>query len=358
MCENLIYFLKLIMTSMSWKVNLINLTPRSLFKLFLLLNIEKFVCKQVLYWLYVKNVRNITFISNISNISKIKIMAVCTILEPIIKKKIIDRDNTIKIVLQVLDYGNIETVLIPNRKSHFTLCVSSQIGCMLNCSFCYTGKIKFKKNLKHCDIIYQMLVFKDVLKQLFKDKIITNIVFMGMGEPLLNIKNVLASIETFSDLNSLNVSRGKITVSSSGIIDNFVLLKKERVRLALSLHASSDLLRTKIMSVNKKYSISKILHACEIFIKKKYLTIEYVMLKDVNDSIICANELIVLLKSMKCKICLIPFNYFSSSRYTCSDKYRIIQFKKILNAGGFVTTIRKSMGVNIYGACGQLSGNI
>ncbi|HFL8819365.1 MAG TPA: 23S rRNA (adenine(2503)-C(2))-methyltransferase RlmN [Candidatus Azoamicus sp. OHIO2] len=346
------------MINISWKVNLINLTPYSLKKLFFLLCLEKFMYKQFLHWLYVKNVKNILDIKNVALFTKEYVMSISFILFPVVKKTLIDQDNTVKLVLQLSNNKNIETVLIPNRKNHFTLCLSIQAGCILSCSFCCTGRINFSKNLKHYEIISQILLFKYLVKNIFKNKVITNIVFMGMGEPLFNINNLLVSIDTLSDSNSFNISRGKITVSSSGIADKFFLLNEAKIRLAVSLHASNDILRSKLMAVNKKYSISKVLNACKIFVKKDYLTIEYVMLKGVNDSNSCALELVSLLKNIKCKVCLIPFNKFFGSIYNCSEKKTIVKFKHTLNEFGITTTIRKSMGVDIAGACGQLSGQI
>jgi 23S rRNA (adenine2503-C2)-methyltransferase len=346
------------MNNFIWKLNLVNLTPASLNKLFSFLKFDRFIYKQVLHWLYVRNVTNVDDIHNLSDCNKLLIKSICYILQPSIKKQLIDIDNTVKLVLQLSDYKNVEVVLIPNRKNHFTLCLSSQAGCILNCSFCYTGKFKFNRNLNHSEIINQVLLAKRVLDNLFVKKCITNIVFMGMGEPFFNFDTLFSVIHTLVDIDSFNIRKSKITVSTSGIIENFERFYKLKVRLALSLHASNDILRTKIMSINKKYSIHHILDSCKIFTKREYLTIEYVMLKNINDSKKCAIELVNLLKNIKCKVCLIPFNYFSGAIYNCSDRQNIVSFKRVLKAHCITTTIRKSMGVNIYGACGQLSGKI
>ncbi len=343
------------MSKIFWKVNLLNLTKRSLKKLFLLLQVEKFLYKQVLSWIYFKNIYTINDVLNISDLNKKKLSSISFFLKPVLKKYFLDSDNTIKITLQLYDFSIIECVLIPNRKNHFTLCMSSQSGCILNCSFCYTGKFKFNRNLHYYEFVTQFLFAFFVLKKFFKEKKITNIVFMGMGEPLFNISVLLDFIDVLIDKNCFNISRNKITVSSSGVIDGFKALLNRKIRLALSLHSPYDYLRSNIMLINKKYNLLDLLKNVKIFSKKNYLTIEYIMLKNINDSIACVIELIKILDGLNCKICLIPFNHFNETDFICSNKNNIIFFKNFLMKHQFMTTIRKSMGVDIYGACGQLS---
>ena len=337
-----------------WKINLINLTPESLKKLMLYLRFKVFVYKQILYWLYKTNVNVIFAMKNIKDKYKSILNSISNIFKLTIISKFIDVDNSIKFILELEEKKRIEAVFIPNRKNHYTLCVSSQIGCVLNCSFCYTGKIKFIRNLKPFEIMSQILLSRYILKKLFANKILTNIVFMGMGEPLFNLSNLLAVIDII--IKTCSISKNKITVSTSGISDYFYLLFTLGIRIALSLHASNDILRDKLMPINKKYSLMKLLSVCKNIIKSDFLTIEYVMLDGVNDSINHASELVFLLKDIKCKICLIPFNYFPGSFYSCSSRETINKFKNFLIMHNITTTVRKTLGSSIYAACGQLAG--
>lgn len=341
-----------------WKINLLNLNEVSIQRVCALLKFDNYLYKQLLYWVYIKKINDIKNILNISFLVKYLCCAIFYIKKLIIKKKIIDVDNTIKFSLLLDNNSTIETVLIPNRKNHFTLCLSSQSGCMLDCSFCYTGKGNFYGNLKLFEILSQFLIANEIIYEISLNKVITNIVFMGMGEPMFNIKNIIFFIKILINKKIYNFSSRNITVSTSGICDNFDIFKEYSIRVALSLHAPNDVLRNSLMSINKIYPLAKIINKCLIFNNLDLLTIEYIMLKDINDSINCAKELVTLLQGLKCKICLIPFNYFNGALYVCSDKVRIIKFKKFLKQNKFVTTIRKTMGINIYGACGQLSGKV
>lgn len=340
----------------AWKVNLINLSHKSLKKLTVYLDLDDIMYDKLLRYLYKECIDDcdirmlechVSF--SISNISLVK-FNYC-------RKRMFDKDNTVKLLFDIdSSCVGVESVLIPNRKGHYTLCVSSQSGCVLHCSFCSTGNLGFHKNLLHSEIVSQVLVAKNILNRVFKSKVITNIVFMGMGEPLFNLNNLIVSIETLSHHACLGISKNKITVSSSGVSDNFEILKKNDIRLALSLHATSDTLRTKLMSINKKSNIKVLLNKCLIFKKRDRLTIEYLMLKNINDSIDDAKNLVKLLQNIECKVCLIPFNKFDGIKYEPSSSFSMKYFKMLLNANNITATIRKSMGVDIYGACGQLSG--
>lgn len=342
----------------NWKINLLNFSSKSFKSFCYLLNIKYYISDQLVSWIYKKY--NFDFISyfNLSYFVRKTLLSISFVHHLNFLKSLISKDNTIKMIFSLSNNSLVETVLIPNRKNHFTLCISSQSGCILNCSFCYTGKFFFNGNLKPFEIISQVFLGTIHLKKFFGHKMITNIVFMGMGEPLFNLNNLDPAINVIIDKNSFGIPSNKITISSSGILDNFYYIKKRKLRLALSLHAPNDEIRTKIMLINKKYSINKLLKACSLFTDKNYFTIEYVMLKDVNDSIFCAYELSRLLKNLNCKVCLIPFNFFESSDYRSTSKNKITTFKNILKANKIFTTVRKSMGVDIYGACGQLSGKL
>lgn len=340
----------------NWKINLLNLNDLSLTHLMKLMKGKKFHSNQIMDWIYKKNITDINLIKNINLTLKNNIKMICEINHLILKKETINIDNTIKWLIKLNEKHEIETVAIPNSKNHFTLCISSQVGCILNCSFCYTGKHGFQRNLNTDEIVNQILLSNNRIYNLFKKKI-TNIVVMGMGEPLLNINNILSAIDIITHKNSYNIHRNKITVSTSGIISKFNLLSSKKIPLALSLHATNDNTRSSLMPINKKYSIKKILAACKDYAINNKLTIEYVMLKNINDSKNDALMLAKLLKNIICKICLIPFNSFPGSQYKSTNHSDILAFQKILKEKNIVTTIRKKMGYDINAACGQLVGN-
>lgn len=342
----------------NWKINLFNFSSKSLISFCYLLNVKSYVSNQLLFWIYKKYNFDFNSYFNLSYLTRKTFLSISFFHKLNLLKSFISKDNTIKMVFSLSNNRVIEAVLIPNRKNHFTVCLSSQSGCVLNCSFCYTGKFLFLGNLKPFEIISQLLCGMSVLKSFFSNKIVTNVVFMGMGEPLFNLNNLDSAINLLTDKHAFSISSNKVTISSSGVLDKFFYIKENNLRLALSLHASNDKVRTKLMLINKKYNINKLLQECSIFTDKNYFTIEYVMLKNVNDSFAYAYELSSLLKNINCKVCLIPFNFFDSSEYNSSSKKQIVGFKKILMSNNIFTTIRKSMGVDIYGACGQLSGKI
>ena len=291
----------------NWKINLLNFHEKSMLILLKMLKEHKFHTKQIITSIYKKDIFSIDLI-NTKNTLKNKLKAISNILPLKIKKEYIDDDNTIKWLIETNNGNLIETVAIPNSKNHFTICISSQIGCILKCSFCLTGKYGFKKNLKTHEILSQLLIAKNKIKQLFPNKTITNVVMMGMGEPLLNLTNVISFISIINNKNCLDISKKKITISTSGITPKIEILNKNKIPLAVSLHAPNDSLRSSLMPINKKYKIAELLNECKKYSIKNRLTIEYIMLKDINDSKTHAIKLANLLKDITCKICLIPFN--------------------------------------------------
>lgn len=339
----------------TWKINLLNLNDASIIKLLFFIKEKKFYYSLIMNQIHKKNITDINLFKNINKNTKNTLTKLCTIKLLEIKQHIISYDNTIKWLIK-LNTNLIETVAIPNRKNHFTLCVSSQLGCMLNCSFCYTAKSGFLKNIKTFEIISQVLIAQEQINQIFPQKKITNIVFMGMGEPLLNIKNVLPAIDIIKNKNSYNIHTNKITISTSGISEKIHLLKKYNLPLALSLHATENHTRSLLMPINKYYPIETILAQCKIHSETSKLTIEYIMLKGINDSEQDALRLKTLLKKIKCKICLIPFNIFYGTQYKPTAYSDILIFQNILKNHGIITTIRKKLGHDINAACGQLAG--
>ena len=280
----------------------------------------------------------------------------------------LSKDGTRKWLLNVGEKNGIESVFIP-EEDRGTLCVSSQVGCALECTFCSTGRQGFNRNLTAGEIIGQLWLANKMLRNQdnYSDlepegRIITNVVMMGMGEPLANYKNVVQALEMMLDDQIYGLSRRRVTLSTSGLIPAMDKLKEDcPVALAVSLHAPDDKLRDQIVPINKKYPIKNLMAACRRYIDKAprdFITFEYVMLKGVNDSIEQAKLLVQIVKEVPCKFNLIPFNPFPNSGYLCSDKQTINEFKSVLIEAGIIATIRKTRGDDIDAACGQLAGQV
>lgn len=255
----------------------------------------------------------------------------------------------------------IETVLIPEAKRN-TLCISSQAGCLLDCRFCSTGKQGFHRNLTAGEIIGQLRYVQKVLDAEGEGERVTNVVMMGMGEPLLNEEPVFKALQLMRDDLAYGLSKRRVTVSTSGIVPAIYRLSKEcDVSLAISLHAPTDALRTDIMSINRKYPLDALMGACRQYLSdapNRHITVEYIMLDGVNDTPQVAKQLRRFLNGLVCKVNLIPFNPFPGSPYRRSSDEAIQAFRDILKKGGFVTTIRKTRGDDIDAACGQLAGQV
>ena len=277
----------------------------------------------------------------------------------------VSSDGTHKWKIKVGINNFIETVFIPG-KNRGTLCISSQVGCILNCSFCSTGKQGFNRNLTSAEIIGQLWLAKNILKSVEHPKIsvnrVTNVVMMGMGEPLLNFEAVLPALRLMRYDNAYGLSKRRVTLSTSGMVPEIDKLALAcDVALAISLHAPTDELRNQLVPLNKKYPIRELISACKRYIDlhpQHHITIEYVMLKDINDTSKHAKQLIKVLANLPCKVNLIPFNPFPGTEYLCSDEETINQFKDLLSRSKIFTTIRTTMGDDIDGACGQLAGQI
>jgi 23S rRNA (adenine2503-C2)-methyltransferase len=253
----------------------------------------------------------------------------------------------------------IEMVKIPEKK-RLTLCISSQAGCALQCTFCATGAQGFERNLSNAEIIGQLWLanFYDEPSQL-----VSNVVFMGMGEPLLNVEPVMASIGLMQHQNAYGLSKRRITLSTSGIVPEInKLADRTDVSLAISLHAANNILRDEIVPINKKYPLDELLSSCKNYLKnqskRKTITIEYILIDGVNDSLDHAKDLVNILNGLSCKINLIPFNPFDGCNYLRSQESAIYQFKDFLIKKGLITTLRITRGDAIDGACGQLVGKL
>ncbi|UAJ65886.1 23S rRNA (adenine(2503)-C(2))-methyltransferase RlmN [Candidatus Schneideria nysicola] len=352
------------------KINLLDLDRTNMEKFFNDIGESPFRVNQLMKWIYHHYCDDFDKMTNFNLTLKNKLKKLAVISVPPIVKEQISSDGTIKWALEI-DQQIIEMVYIPEIKRS-TLCISSQIGCPLQCSFCYTAQQGLYRNLRLSEIVGQIwqakkfLISKKKEHLLTNENIITNIVFMGMGEPLLNFNNVLSAISIMLDSFGFGLSKRHITLSTSGIIPALNKLSKSSIDiiLAISLHAPNNTIRNKIMPINKKYNIEELLstlkkyYSQESLSKKKKITIEYLMLDTINDHIEHAHELAQKLKNIYCKINLIPWNKFPNAPYKSSSNKKIKQFANILKKYGFTTTIRKIRGNDINAACGQLSGKI
>lgn len=272
------------------------------------------------------------------------------------------KDGTIKTVFELEDKNKIEAVLIP-MGDHFTVCVSSQVGCAMKCTFCATGTMGFKRNLTADEIIDQVLYYSRILGTRSPEERVSNVVFMGMGEPLHNLDAVFAAIEIFNDETTFSIGARKISISTSGIVPGILRIADypKQINLAVSLHAPNDELRTKIMPVNKAYPLAKVIDACHTYTKKtnRKLLVEYVMLRGINDSVDLAKELVTLMRPFKplVQVNLIPFHQ-SFFDYKPTIREEIVRFQQVLLDYDIPCTVRVSAGEDIAAACGQLANQV
>ena len=316
---------------------------------------------QVWGWLYNKGSKSIDEMTTLSLDLRRELEDHFDLSRPEISEDQISKDGTRKWLLKFKDGSEVETVFIPDS-DRGTLCVSSQVGCTLNCTFCHTGTQKLVRNLTAQEIVAQVVVAKDYLKEWNPEpRQITNIVMMGMGEPLYNFENVRDGIITMADDAGLSISKRRITLSTSGIVPMIKSAGEEiGSMLAISLHATQNDLRNEIVPINKKYPIEELLDACKNYpslSNSKRITFEYVMLKGINDSLSEARDLVKLISGIPAKINLIPFNPWPGSSYECSDWDQIEKFGDIVNRGGYASPIRIPRGSDISAACGQLKSD-
>lgn len=330
---------------------------------------------QIWHWLYVRGAREFSEMTNVGKGLKAQLADHFTLERPEVVTEQVSRDGTRKWLLRMAPTGahdhnrgaEIECVYIPGD-DRGTLCVSSQVGCTLTCSFCHTGTQRLVRNLSTAEIVSQLVVARDALGDFTgqmpgKDggevgRLVTNIVFMGMGEPLYNLDAVIDAIAVMSDQEGLALSRRRITVSTSGVVPQIERLGLEaNAMLAISLHAVRDELRDELVPLNRKYPIAQLLEACRNYpglSNARRITFEYVMLKGVNDSDADARALVRLLKGIPAKINLIPFNPWPGSKYECSDWERIERFSEFVFNAGYASPVRTPRGRDILAACGQL----
>lgn len=348
---------------MSEKVNLLDFNYQKLLAFFDEIGEKKFRAQQVLQWIHQEGVCDFAQMTNLSKALRERLTLIAEVHLPEVVSYQQSLDGTRKWLIK-LNCGNcIETVYIPER-NRGTLCVSSQVGCGLNCSFCSTAKQGFNRDLAVGEIIAQVWL---AVRELSNnggahDKKITNVVMMGMGEPLLNFDNVVAAMDIMMDDLAYGLSKYRVTLSTSGLIPEMFNLKAvSPVSLAVSLHAPNDELRNELVPINKKYPLEQLMQVCKNYFsaeKKRQVTFEYVMLKDVNDQPEHAKQLIRLLSNVPCKVNLIPFNPFPFTQYERSSEETMDQFRGILLAKGINTITRKTRGDDIDAACGQLAGRV
>ena len=310
--------------------------------------------KQILRWLYQRRISEIAEMTDISLTDRSRLQAIASITRASNVDIREAADGTKKFLVELSDGLRVESVLIPEH-DRLTLCVSTQVGCTLDCSFCLTGKMGLKRNLKAHEIIEQVLTVQD---QCQNDHRVTSLVFMGMGEPLANMEEVSNAIVRLTDGSwGVGFSPRRITVSTAGLAPRLKDVAPLGVNLAISLNATTNKQRDELMpAINKLYSLTQLLKACREYPLKprRYLTFEYVLLAGVNDSIEDARRIPKLLKGIPCKINLIPFNEFQESGYTRPTEKTIEQFQLVLRRAGFYVFVRKSRGRDVLGACGQL----
>jgi 23S rRNA (adenine2503-C2)-methyltransferase len=346
----------------SEKTNLLGLDRQAMTDFFARSGEKPFRATQVLQWIHQYRVDDPDAMTNLGKGLRAWLKEHAEIKAPDIVIDQCAEDGTRKWLLRLADGNCIETVFIP-EDDRGTLCVSSQVGCALDCAFCSTAQQGFNRNLTTAEIIGQVWIANRALGRDPKgERIITNVVLMGMGEPLLNFDNVVAALHLMLDDLAYGLSKRRVTLSTSGVIPAMDRLREVcPVSLAVSLHATDDALRTELVPLNKKYPIAALLSACKRYVEgepRRRVTFEYVMLEGVNDSLEHAHRLAHLLKDVPAKVNLIPFNPFPATRFRRSPQQTIDRFRDVLMNAGLVTVTRKTRGDDIDAACGQLAGRV
>ncbi|WP_286234848.1 bifunctional tRNA (adenosine(37)-C2)-methyltransferase TrmG/ribosomal RNA large subunit methyltransferase RlmN [Thalassotalea sediminis] len=346
------------------KVNLLNFDHQGLRDYFASIGEKPFRADQVMKWMYHFGYDDFEQMTNLNKKLREKLARNCEIHAPEISQKQVSNDGTIKYALKLEGGQEVETVWIPEN-NRATLCVSSQVGCALECSFCSTAQQGFNRNLSVSEIIGQVWrVANDIgATRIAGKRPITNIVMMGMGEPLLNMKNLIPALDNMLNDLAYGLSKRRVTVSTSGVVPALAMLKEKiDCALAISIHAPNDALRNELVPINKKYPLQEFLAASRQYIEgskaQKAVTVEYVMIQEVNDTTEHAHELAHALKDTPSKINLIPFNPYPGSPYKRSSNSRIDRFDKVLQTYGYTVITRRTRGDDIDAACGQLAGDV
>lgn len=354
------------------RVNLLGLTRIQMESLMAEMGEKPFRARQLMKWIYKRAVGNFDEMTDLAKSFRQRLALSAEIRVPAVTLRQHSSDGTRKWLLNV-DRGEnfvpqaIEMVYIP-EPGRGTLCISSQVGCAMDCTFCSTGQQGFNRNLTAAEIVGQVwLANRELLGEAppsndTSERIITNVVFMGMGEPLANYRNVVPATEILMDDLGFDISRRRVTVSTSGLVPQMLKLAEEtNCALAVSLHAPNDELRNELVPINRKHNIAELLDACWYYLNRqnaRNITFEYVMLDGINDQIEHARQLVALLKHKPAKVNLIPFNTFPSTRYKRSPASVIERFQDYLNTNGVIATTRRTRGDDIDAACGQLVGRV
>ncbi len=346
------------------KINLLGLSPAKLEDFFESFGEKRFRATQVLKWMHQLGASSFDEMTNISKALRARLAEVAEIREPEIVLEKISKDGTRKWVIRMDGGSAIEMVLIPEGDRR-TLCISSQVGCSLDCSFCSTGKQGFNRNLSAAEIIAQLRVAIRSFGPFDPngDRKVSNVVFMGMGEPLMNFDAVVDAVQLMMDDNAYGLSKRRVTLSTAGVVPALDKLGElTDVSLAVSLHAPNNQLRDQLVPINKKYPIEQLIDAVNRYFDKlgdkRVPTIEYTLIAGVNDQLVHARELVVLMKKIPCKLNLIPFNPFPNSDYQRPSKAAIEGFKATMLKGKVMTTVRRTRGDDVDAACGQLVGQV
>ncbi|HZO01664.1 MAG TPA: 23S rRNA (adenine(2503)-C(2))-methyltransferase RlmN [Burkholderiales bacterium] len=340
------------------KENLLGFDAAGLERFFAAQGEKPFRARQLLRWMHQRGEADFERMSDLARSLREKLSSIGCVAAPVIVGDTAATDGTRKWLLKVDGANAVEAVFIPETRRG-TLCVSSQAGCVLDCAFCSTGKQGFNRNLSTAEIVGQLWLANRLLQG---ERPVTNVVMMGMGEPLLNLDNVIPALRLMLDDNAYGLSRRRVTVSTAGVIPGIDRLRDEcPVALAVSLHAPNDALRDRLVPVNRKYPLAELAEACNRYLERAprdFITFEYVMLDGVNDSDAHARELVALAGKVRSKFNLIPFNPFPRSGFKRSSPERIRQFAEVLQRAGLTVTTRKTRGDDIAAACGQLAGDV
>ncbi|HEW97791.1 MAG: 23S rRNA (adenine(2503)-C(2))-methyltransferase RlmN [Candidatus Parabeggiatoa sp. nov. 3] len=347
-------------------VNLLDFDREGLASFFVELGEKPFRATQVMKWIHQQAVVDFDAYTNLSKALRQQLKEIAYVSQPQVQMSQTAQDGTRKWLLQLDSDNSIEMVLIPEEGRN-TLCVSSQVGCALDCCFCATAQQGFNRNLSTAEIIAQLWLAEHILTQEGDQadnakRAISNVVMMGMGEPLTNLNNVIKAMNVMMDDFAYGLSWRHITLSTTGIVPALARLKETcPVNIAISLHAPNDALRNKLVPINQKYPLAELMSACRAYAKgnpQRRITFEYIMLKDINDSPAHARALVKLLQGFPAKVNLIPFNPFPDTRYICSPRETIDHFRDILVQAKLLTVTRKTRGGDIDAACGQLAGKV
>ena len=344
------------------KVNLFGLDRAGVAALFDAIGEQRYRTAQVMKWVYHRGVRDFAGMTDLSKKLRERLTETTSLALPDVVAERKSVDGTRKWVLKVGNGNCVECVLIPDRGRN-TLCVSTQVGCVLDCSFCSTGKQGFNGNLTAAEIVGQVALVSDALRVSGDERGVTNVVMMGMGEPLLNFDNSVRAASVLMDDFAFGISKRRVTLSTAGVVPGiYELAKVTDVALAVSLHAPNDALRDVLVPINRKYPIAELMAACRHYLsvlgERRSITIEYTLMRGVNDAPEQARELARLLRDLRCKINLIPFNPFPASGYERPDDNVVRAFQTILLNEGYAAMLRTTRGEDIAAACGQLVGEV